>query len=207
MSTFLHNIPSQWIQTHGRNTKIGVIDSGFDIKNTYIKNHITKYEQYGYTDKDHGTHVLGIMCLDKDYEGNTIGFSNKSEYYLSSVPIGQKNAMNNICDSLQKMITYQIDVLNMSFANYTDHEKMKKLLKLLYDKGTIIVSSYSDDLLYPHSYPFVIGAGYDLIVKNYFKSSIANDKFKTIKGTSMQSAFISSVASIAKSFNKKINKK
>lgn len=206
MDRYLTNIPNYWLNTNGLGTKVGIIDSGFDISNKYIKDRITKFDDYGSTDIDHGTHVLGIMCLDCLKSNAVRGLAKYSNYYLASIPMGQKNGMKYMCDALSNMISYGIDVLNMSFTNYMQNQTMKKLLFELHKRNTILISSYSQNLLFPHSYPFVISAGKQLITKNTFFSTISSNEFKSISGTSMQSAYISGVAAIAKAYDKKISK-
>lgn len=206
MQKFLYKIPSQWIKTSGIGVKIGIIDAGFDVKNKYLKDCITKIDDYGSTDIDHGTHVMGIMSLNSEQPRVINGFAKYSNYYLASIPMGQKNGMKYMCEAISNMISYGVDVLNMSFTNYMQDKTMKKLLFQLHKRNTILVAAYSENLLFPHSYPFVISAGKQLIAPNTFYSSISNNKFKTISGTSMQCAYISSVAALAKSYDKKITK-
>lgn len=206
MEQYLSKIPDQWIQTKGIGVKVGIIDSGFDVENKYIKESITKIDDYGSTDIDHGTHVMGIMCMNSGQTNAVQGLAQYANYYLASIPMGQKNGMLYIVDALRHMISYNIDVLNMSFTNYMQNKQMKKLLFQLYKKNTILIAAYSENLLFPHSYPFVISAGKEIITQSSFYSCISNNKFKRIAGTSMQCAYISSVAAIAKSFDKKIGK-
>lgn len=206
MNNVLSNIYDKWIKTHGEGSRIGIIDSGFDINNIYLKDKISKYLDYGSSDIDHGTHVFGIMALNTNISEVVKGFADKAQYYIASVKMGDKNCMNNICKALQEMKGFKLDVINMSFTNYTESNKMKQLLYQLNLNGTILVGAYSDQLLYPHSYPYVISAGKQLVTENTFQSSISNNKFKYISGTSMQCAYISSVIAIARAYDKKINK-
>ena len=206
MNNYLSTIPEQWLKTNGIGTKIGIIDAGFDCNNKYIKDHITAIKDYGSTDIDHGTHVMGIMCINRKDGDVTTGLAQYSNYYLASIPMGEKNGMKYMCEAISDMISFGVDVLNMSFTNYMQNQTMKKLLFELHKRNTILVAAYSDNLLFPHSYPFVISAGNQLIAKNNFYSSVSNDKFKSISGTSMQCAYISSVVATAKAYDKNITK-
>ena len=206
MNVYLENIPYQWRFTQGKNTNIAIIDAGFDVNNIYLKNHIKQYKDYGFTDIDHGSHVMGIMCLATSKNIAVKGFANRANYYLVSVPIGKAGASELIADGLQWLYQFNIDVINMSFTCYSENLRVKYMLNRFDEKNTILVASYSQQFLYPHVYSNVISAGKDLIVKDNFLSTVSNNQFKNISGTSMQSAFITSVVSIAKSYDKKINK-
>lgn len=207
MNNYLSKIPFQWKYTQGKGTKVGIIDAGFDVNNIYLKKHIACFKDFGHTNIKHGTHVMGIMCLQTTNVSVVKGYAPRSQYYLASVPIGQEeDSPQKLIDALQWMMQFNIDVLNMSFTCLYQKKQFKDLLYQLYLKNAIIVSSFSKDYLYPHIYDFIIGAGSDLIVNSEYLSSVQNNKFDTIGGTSMQSAFISSVCAIAKSYDKKINK-
>lgn len=205
MKNYLSKIPKQWKNTNAKGIKIGIIDSGFDVENTYIKKYITEYIDYGTVDKDHGTHVMGIMCFNSPQNTLNCGLANRASYYITSIPMGKKNGLQCLVKAASEMLSYQVDVLNMSFTNYKQNESFKNILHQLYKSGTILVGAYSQSILFPHSYPFVISAGNQLIIQNTFNSTISNNRFKVISGTSMQSAFISSVAALAKAYDKKIN--
>lgn len=202
--TFLSNIPLQWKRNQGIGVKIGIIDAGFDVDNVLLKQHIAKYDSFGYTNKDHGTHVASIIAI-KDLMGE-IGLANKSHLYLVSIPVGEKNGVTYLCKALQKMLQYNVDVLNMSFSVYSDNSNVKQMLYQFYKRKTILVAAFSEQLLYPHSYRYVLSAGKQLITKNSFYTFIDDTKLKYLKGTSMQAAYISSVAALAKSYDKNITK-
>ena len=93
---YLSNIYDKWINTKGLGAKVGIIDSGFDVQNIYLKDKIVQYYDYGSIDKDHGTHVFGIMALNANITGSFKGFAYESKYYLASVAMGHKNCIKYI---------------------------------------------------------------------------------------------------------------
>lgn len=207
MSNKLNKIPENWRITFGANSKIGICDSGFDINNNYIKNNIYQYKDFGSTNVEHGTHVMGIMCLNNSNPTLVKGMACDSKYFIAGAKIGGQDSLKSIYNALCWLNDFNLDVLNLSFTYYQESDEIRDLLYDMHKKGTIIIAAYSRDFLYPHGYSFIIGAGSDIIAPNTFFSSVEGDGFKSLRGTSMQCALISSVAACAKSFDKKINKK
>ena len=207
MSNKLNKIPEKWKITFGANSRVGICDSGFDVNNSYIKNNIYQYKDFGSTNIEHGTHVMGIMCLNSSNPTLVKGMACDSKYYIAGAKIGGQDSLKSIYNALCWLNDFNLDVLNLSFTYYKESDEIRDLLYNMYKNGTIIVAAHSDDFYFPHGYNFVISAGYDIIAPNTFFSSTENDNFKSLRGTGMQSALISSIASCAKSFDKKINKK
>lgn len=203
----LNTIPEEWAITFGSNAKIGICDSGFDINNNYIKNNICQYKDFGSTNIEHGTHVMGIMCLNISNTTVVRGMACDSKYFIASAKIGGDESLKSIYDSICWLNNKEIDVLNLSFTYYKENDEIRNILHEIYKKGTIIVAAYSNDFFYPHGYDFVISAGKDIVANDVFMSSVENNIFRSLKGTSMQCALISSIAACAKSFDKKIDKK
>lgn len=207
MNNKLNKIPEKWKATFGANSKIGICDAGFDVNNYYIKNNICQYKNFGETNIEHGTHVMGIMCLNSSNPTFVKGMACDSKYFLASAKIGGDDSINSIYSALCWLKNFNLDVLNLSFTYYLESSEIKDILYEMYKNGTIIVAAYSNDYFFPHGYNFVISAGDEIIAPNNFFSSVENNNFKSLKGTSMQSALISSIVACAKSFDKKINKK
>lgn len=210
MKNKLSYIPQQWMSTKGRNVNIGICDTGFDLNNIDLKEHITQYKDFGNSNTKHGTHVLGIMCLNSSSNIAIKGMASLSKYYLASSLIGQtehqRASLQTVKKALQWLSTCNLDVLNLSFTYLNNNKQIFQILKQMNDNGTIIVSAYAQQYNFPHSYDFVISAGQDIICDDSYFSSLPNNQIGSLRGTSMQTAFISSVVACAKSFDKKIDK-
>lgn len=208
----LSHIPIEWKKTHGKDIKIGICDSGCDINHKDIK--IKEYREFGEVDYKHGTHVLGIISSNSHNFYSIHGLCDKSEIYFSGCNFVNQNSISNLISSLAWLKSKKIDVLNLSFALKHDNKEIKSILFDMYNSGTIICCSYSDELLFPHSYDFTISVGkesdiekkVDIVAPSKFISLAPNNDYIEMSGASMATAFISSIAGIAKSFNKKINK-
>ena len=204
----LSNVPKEWIETNGKGIRIGIIDSGCDIKHKNL--HISDYKIFGQENLTHGTHITGIISSNaKNY--STHGFCNKSEIIFAACDFVNYKSLNHLIKSLEWIEEKKINVLNLSFALKKDYDQVRNLLKKISEK-TIICSSYSKELKYPHSYDFVTSVGKnltdnaDIIAKGNFISTFPNDSYSELSGSSMATAFVSSVFGIAKAYDINLSK-
>lgn len=199
------NIPEYWIETHGLGTNVAIIDSGFDLNNIYIKNNISIHKSFGGNNNKHGTNIAGIICSNPNKQNVYNSFAYKTNLFLFDMPFKQSFSQNKLIQILQYISNYSIDVINMSFAYSKNNSTIQFILKQFAKKNVILISAYSQAYLFPHSYSFVISAGKDVVTKKQFVTTSLQNSFERVSGTSMQSAYLSSLAALAKSYNKKIN--
>lgn len=203
----LSNVPKEWIETNGQGVRIGIIDSGCDQTHKNLK--ISDYKIFGQENLTHGTHIAGI--ISSNAKNHSIhGFCNKSEIVFASCDFVNYQSLINLIKALEWMSEKKLDILNLSFALKKDYDKIKKILEKISEK-TIICASYSKDLPYPHSYDFVVSVGKnetdnaDIIAHAKFISTYPNNNYSELSGSSMATAFVSSVFGIAKAYNKNIS--
>lgn len=204
----LSNIPPEWKDTNGEGIRIGVIDSGCDIKHQNLR--ISDYKIFGQENLRHGTHIAGIISSNaKNY--SIQGLCKKSEIVFAACDFVSYQSLFELIKALEWIKEKNIDVLNLSFALKKDYEQIKKILKEISEK-TIICSSYSRDLLYPHSYDFVVSVSNketdnaDIIAPGKFISTAPENNYTELSGASMATAFVTSVFGVAKSYDKKLSK-
>ena len=204
----LSKVPKDWVETRGEGIKIGVVDSGCDVAHKNLN--ISEYRVFGQENLHHGTHIAGIISSNaKNYSIN--GFCHKSEIIFAACDFVNFQSLSHLIKSLEWIKEKNVDVLNLSFALKKDYEQIKKILKEISEK-TIICCSYSKDLPYPHSYDFVISVGKnktdkaDIIAPSKFVSTSPNNGYSELSGSSMATAFVTSVFGLAKSYDKKISK-
>ena len=208
----LSRIPKEWLETSGRNVKVGVCDTGFNINHKALKNAITDYRLLGgNNNKEHGTHVAGIIGSRPDDIRVTNGLAKMSKMYLAGISTNSGLGYKTLSMALEWMAEVGVDVLNLSLAYFERDKKLEALLEEI-ARNALIVSSYSVSLNYPHSYDYIVSVGVDDCEAdvNYFgefMSTSASNGYITMRGPSMATAFVSSVACLAKSYDKKITKK
>ena len=187
----------EWTITGGVNSLLGVVDTNIDDRE-----YIVHKQLFGYNDnKKHSESVLGII-LDK----NIKGMADKTKVCFAGVAM-DSGTYDNFIQALRWIKQFDLDVFNLSLAYKDDNVEIRELL-LEISKKAIIVSAYSDVLTYPHSYDFIVSVGnttgqdVDIVMETGF----GRNK-ELYKGTSMSCAFISSLACLAKSFDKSIDRK
>lgn len=207
----LANIPIEWLETYGKNIKVGICDIGFDTNHKALKHAISEYKLFGGgCNKNHGTHVAGIIASKPNNISSVKGLAMESKLYLAGINTNANLGYKTLIEALKWILEINVDVLNLSFAYSERNKKIEELLQKIAE-NTLIVSSYSTDLSYPHKYEFVISAGIedenaDINYVGEFMSTSINNGYIKMSGSSMSTAFVSSVACLAKSYNSKITK-
>ncbi len=200
----LSNIP--W-HNNGENISIGVIDAATDdissIQELNIKNAINLCDNYD--SENHGIHVTGIINSNSKNIFSKQGFAYKSDIYYVGIAINNLLGIGTIIKALKQLP--KVDVINMSFAFEYENEEIKDILFEKYNDGTILCCAYNEQLKYPWSYDCCIAVGKDVLTRNDFVSVVDKNKYDRKTGTSMQTAFVSSIAAMAKSHNRNITKK
>ena len=203
----LSKVPKEWIETKGKGIRIGIIDSGCDLNHKNLK--ISEYKIFGQENLKHGTHIAGIISSNaKNYSIN--GFCNQSEIIFAACDFVNYQSLSHLIEALEWIKEKKVDVLNLSFALKKDYDQIRKILEDI-SKNTIICSSYSKELPYPHQYEFVVSVGKkesenpDLVALGNFISTAPNNTFSELSGSSMSTAFATSVFGIAKAFDNKLS--
>jgi len=203
-------IPYELLQTKGRGVKVGVCDTGCDIRHEAISHAIKGYKSFFETQTDHnqhGTHVCGIIAG----RGKVRGIAPNCELYVAKTMSGRESHPSYFIKALDWMIEKQVDVINLSFAfNRQNIDIYDKICELTNNK-VIVNAAFTRDLKYPHSYDEVISvSGYDkgevirggkidiLAPANIFSAS-PNQTYRFDRGTSMSTAYITGIAALAKS--------
>jgi major intracellular serine protease len=200
----ISKIPKEWILTKGRGVKIGILDSGCftSHKNLNIK----EYKKFGLTSENHGTHIAGIINSNaKNYSIH--GLCTEADIYFAGCDFTQQNNVVYLYNALEWLKSKKLDVLNLSFALKTDYESVREILKEI-SNNCIICCAYSEKLKYPHSYEFVVDIDNEKKASVYaegnFISTSTKNGYRELTGSSMSTAFVTSVFGIAKAFNKRL---
>lgn len=214
MGKFLSQIPNSWLQTQGKGTRVGVCDTGIFIEHSSIAHAVKDNRLFGVQNQTvHGTHVLGIICGKPKTANQYRGLATQADLFVASIPLGNSADYMFVKKALLWLKDKNIDVLNLSFAYDDDDVEIRELLREM-SVETLVIASHSSSLRYPHSYPFVVSVGYDkelmdkmdVVTVGTFVSCGENDTYKEMTGSSMATAFVTSVASLAKAYDKTMNK-
>ena len=201
-------IPEEWKETNGKNIRIGIIDSGCDIKHKSLN--ISEYKVFGKENLIHGTHIAGIISSNAMNYSHS-GYCKDSEIIFAACDFVDSQSLIHLIEALEWMKEKNVDVLNLSFALKKNYEKIYNILFEM-SKKTIICCSHSDKMFYPHGYEFVVSVGKketdnaDVIAPSSFVSTLPDNNYSELTGSSMATAFVTSVFGIAKSFNYNLSK-
>jgi major intracellular serine protease len=154
--------------TFARDIKVLIIDTGVDLTHIEIRNHVnmkywTDYTNY-FDGNYHGTHIAGLIVKDICPE---VVLESCRYYDLNN---GQTNFTNSL-NCFKTALKGHYDVINYSSSGTDESQAEYNAIKLLSDKGTIIVVAAGNnglDLGHPHnkSYPAKYGIKNVIVVGN-----------------------------------------
>ena len=172
------SVSSAWNYATGRNIKIGVIDSGFDIEQEDLKQRI--YDSYDLETKsspcrkisEHGTRCAGIAAATRNNDKGIAGVAPDATLLLASIPTGDSMDTNILGDAFDWCRKKGADVISCSTIGLRYSSYVERAIKDAVDsgrngRGCIIVAAAGNigsidtttTILYPASDPSVIAVG------------------------------------------------
>jgi subtilisin family serine protease len=169
------NIPTQWMQTNGRNIKIAVLDTGFfldhadlaHLKPTVI---VQDFGQNNNTkdNRGHGTHILGLLGARSSAPDGVNGLIPDAQFFLYKVVMDNVGFLDVFAEAaVLDAIHQKVDVISMSFnvpskENSTFHEAIKKAIAA----NILVVASAGENdkliqnsLVFPSEFEGVVSVG------------------------------------------------
>ncbi|MBD5206708.1 MAG: S8 family serine peptidase [Bacteroidales bacterium] len=171
------SVSSAWNYATGRNIKIGVIDSGFDIEQEDLKQRI--YDSYDLETKsspcrkisEHGTRCAGIVAATRNNDKGIAGVAPDATLLLASIPTGDSMDTNILGDAFDWCRKKGADVISCSiglrYSSYVERAIKDAVDSGRNGRGCIIVAAAGNigsidntkTILYPASDPLVIAVG------------------------------------------------
>ena len=174
----------------------------------------------------HGTHVAGIIAMSGGNGGGRgIAYSSKIMAVKAGGSDG-KFLVSDVISAVNYAVKMGADVINMSFGATNKSEVLEELLKEASEKSVLVAAAGNERKstdtykMYPAAYPFVIGvmasdindtiaewSNYDTRNNNVITYDIAapgveiystvfNNKYKYLSGTSMAAPVVSAAAAV-----------
>jgi subtilisin len=162
--------PLEWYETMGKGVKVGIIDTGIDVKHEDLQGRIKEYANFTSSDRQnviddngHGTHVAGIIAAEKNNIG-VVGVAPQADLYIAKAFDSKGSAdFGAVSRSLMWMAERNVDVVNMSFSSQTVNKQYYRLVSQLYQSGITLVCAAGNEGLSQEGNTNTIGypAGFD----------------------------------------------
>jgi len=212
-----------WGATTGDSIKVGIIDSGIDVKHPDLKDNLkggvsTVWYTTSYNDDNgHGTHVAGITAAI-DNEIGVIGVGPKIDLYAVKVLDRRGSGyLSDVIEGLDWAIANGMQVVNMSLGTASNVPSFQEAIKRVKAAGIVQVAAAGNTggaVIYPAAYPEVIavsatdqtdqiaswssrGPEIDLAAPGVsIYSTYKGQTYKTLSGTSMAAPHVAGVAAL-----------
>ncbi len=143
--------PLEWGETRGKGVRVGIIDTGADLKHVDLADAIMDAASFvpnvstAYDDNGHGTHIAGIVGARINGTG-VVGVAPECELYIAKA--FDKNGNSSfpaIQKSVEWMIKRRVNIINMSFSSHTGSHDYEALLQKAHENGITLVCAAGND--------------------------------------------------------------
>ncbi|MBU0573147.1 MAG: S8 family serine peptidase, partial [Candidatus Margulisbacteria bacterium] len=160
--------PSAWdVTTGSASVYAAVLDTGIDYRHVDLAAKIILGHDWANNDNDpmddngHGTHIAGIIGAVTDNSIGVAGVSWQSQ--IMAIKVLDSSGSGFISDvalGIREAADYPVNVINMSFGDYSNTSTLKNAVDYAYAKGCLMAAAAgnenTDDPIYPAAYDNVL---------------------------------------------------
>jgi len=212
-----------WATTSADLIKVGIIDTGIDIKHPDLKDNLkggvnTIRATSSYTDDNgHGTHVAGIVGALNNTIG-VVGVGPQIDLYGVKVLDRRGSGyLSDVIEGLDWAVQNRMQVVNVSLGTSSDVQSFREAVQRVNSAGIVQVAAAGNSgaaVIFPAAYPEVIavsatdntdtiaswssrGLEVDLAAPGVnIYSTYKGSKYTTLSGTSMASPHVAGAAAL-----------
>lgn len=161
--------PAAWKHSTGQRVRIGIIDTGIDIRHPDLRRSIAGGinllfpQMPPYDDNGHGTHIAGTIAASSESNGARGIAPGALLYAIKAFDSNGTAYVSDIVSGIDWCVRHRIRIINMSFGLHARSRALEEAINRAYRAGAIIVASSGNDgrrsIDYPGRYPEVISVG------------------------------------------------
>lgn len=216
-----------WDKTKGSgDVVVAIIDDGIDpYHEDLVENIVDPYDIVDGTDEwmpvgEHGTHVAGIIAAEINNSVGGAGVAPKTKIMPINVFQGEDAYASDTIEAIYRAVDHGADIINMSLGSYYYSTLYQEAIDYAHEAGVVVVAAAgnesTDEPAYPASYDHVVsvasttpwddtsyfsnyGPTIDVSAPgSYIYSTLPEDDYGEMSGTSMASPVVSGVVALIK---------
>lgn len=132
--------------------KVGIIDTGFDMNNSYINVIPINNIEENAAKANHGNIVAGIIASKENKETGFKGIIPGIDLYAYNITYQNMNS-KHLITAFKRLILEDVDVINISLSTNKFDEEFFRVVKLAVDSGISVVASSGNSAIDSPQYP------------------------------------------------------